>query len=167
MNDKSKLKLYIEENFLSNMKNTQIQHLAKDLFKFIFIKNNEDCLENRDINYAALTIITKENKDLVIQEIMSDADLLKQIRIDDIEVRDLLELFVIENTKLWDNLTDLQKNEINDDSESSLKNYYRNTLIYSDETFVDRIRETVENYKKEIFVGPTTFDLDDKTLFIN
>lgn len=119
MNDKSKLKLYIEENFLSNMKNTQIQHLAKDLFKFIFIKNNEDCLENRDINYAALTIITKENKDLVIQEIMSDADLLKQIRIDDIEVRDLLELFVIENTKLWDNLTDLQKNEINDDSESS------------------------------------------------
>lgn len=116
------------------MKNTQIQHLAKDLFKFIFIKNNEDCLENRDINYAALTIITKENKDLVIQEIMSDADLLKQIRIDDIEVRDLLELFVIENTKLWDNLTDLQKNEINDDSESSLKNYYRNTLIYSDET---------------------------------
>ena len=42
MNDKSKLKLYIEENFLSNMKNTQIQHLAKDLFKFIFIKNNED-----------------------------------------------------------------------------------------------------------------------------
>ena len=166
MNDKSKLKLYIEENFLSNMKNTQIQHLAKDLFKFIFIKNNEDCLENRDINYAALTIITKENKDLVIQEIMSDADLLKQIRIDDIEVRDLLELFVIENTKLWDNLTDLQKNEINDDSESSLKNYYRNTLIYSDETFVDRIRETVENYKKEIFVGPTTFDLDDKTLLL-
>ena len=100
--------------------------------KVIFIKNNEDCLENRDIIYSALTIITKENKDLVIQEIMSDADLLKQIRIDDIEVRDLLELFVIENTKLWDNLTDLQKNEINDDSESSLKNYYRNTLIYSD-----------------------------------
>ncbi|MBB1095462.1 hypothetical protein LTY36_08735 [Limosilactobacillus agrestis] len=43
---------------------------------------------------------------------------------------------------------------------------YRNTLIYSDEAFVDRIRETVENYEKEIFIGLKTFDLDDKTLLL-
>lgn len=137
LNNPHRIKLYIINRFLSNMNKRQIRDLTHDLFKFVFVLDNDDCNNNRDINYQALTVLLKLNKDN-LDHIIEQKELIKRINLD--SVTDYLMKLSIEHNKLWHSLTEEQKETIIEDHcNESMVGELELALINSGQQFKEKV----------------------------
>lgn len=68
------VKRYLETKYLKNINSTVSCDIFKTLWKFVFKMNNEDCNENREINYKALLIVFGKYKQPIENYITSNTD---------------------------------------------------------------------------------------------
>ena len=67
---------YIETKYLDQINNPQEEYLLfKSLWKIVFYIENDDCNENRIINYKVLMKMMERNKESFLQEIHSNPEL--------------------------------------------------------------------------------------------
>lgn len=81
----SDLKRYLEAKYFRNVKQDLYNNLFKQLWKFIFKLNNQDCIDNREVNLQTLEIIYNKDRNEIEKlikaeqgsfEFMNDKDII-------------------------------------------------------------------------------------------
>lgn len=71
--DYDTLKFYLEKRYFNRMSDKMFLNVFKTLWKFIFKRDeNQQCIENRDINFKCITVMFSLRKDLLFKEIKED-----------------------------------------------------------------------------------------------
>jgi len=79
LNNRDKVKKYIESRYLSRTKPAVEINIFRSLWKFVFKLDNEDCEKNRTINLHVLEVLSNRNIALIPQEIEGDNDYFSNI----------------------------------------------------------------------------------------
>ena len=102
---------YITSKYLNKVNNIEIEFLFfKKLWKFIFKLTNDDCENNRNINYKALKIILGRHKVEFVKRIEQDKDYFGQcINLDNTTGIELLIYLMNEYPKIFHSLPEENK----------------------------------------------------------
>lgn len=162
--DKRLLKLYIKNYYLSHMDKAQIKRLCNDLFNFVFVKDNPDCNENRDINYQALCILVDEYE-YCLNALIDQKESFKQINLK--QSSDFLLDFAIMHNQIWQALPENQRESIKINSKDSLSKKLKLALIESDKKFSEELEKFNNEIKENGFISGDDDCVLDNALSIN
>ncbi len=109
--EESKLRKYLESKYFSNLTPDIEAIIFKSLWKLTFRIENEECTKNRNINYKALRIIYKRNRDKINQQIVLESDYFSNISGNN-EALCFLVHFLSQNDSLFAGLSDAAKIKI-------------------------------------------------------
>jgi hypothetical protein len=177
ISDIEKFKTYLKSKYLNHFGESVKKSIFRTMWKFIFILENDECSEDRKINYYILKIIIEENIKEYINVIKFDKDYYLNINPSDTEIdffdnideknsRIIALIYIIFNYPiLFDVLNENVKNIIKNESD---KSFSLSLVIYyyfeNDEKYIENIDELFENYYKII---KEKNNWNDKTSDIN
>lgn len=100
LNNKEKIKRYVENKYFNKMtRNVELQ-LFKSLWKLVFRLKNEDCNKNREINYYLIWILAERNNAKIEKFILDNTEYFGDLSVDNdilcYVVRLLAELYPLE-----------------------------------------------------------------------
>ncbi len=77
--DKESIEKYVVAKYLNNINDSVEVTIFRDLWKFVFKLDNQECDDNRFINYLVLYLLYKRNTALCIQKIKSEQEYFSNI----------------------------------------------------------------------------------------
>lgn len=79
----SDLEKYVKARYINRLKENDFRKIFRSLWKVIFITDDKESIENRNINYRVLKIFTSHNKQICIDLIKSEAHYYSNINRND------------------------------------------------------------------------------------
>lgn len=162
LHDKDVFKTYIKSKYLDRMPDSMYQKVFGKFWRFTFKLTNDDCNNNRIVNYHLLSTMYKLRKDVIDSEIRDNSDKY-DISIED-SIKQPIIYFLSNNPFIYSLLSGATKSHINSiiksdiiyllfswftsDKETHLKNLIsKGIFIYSSDT--NAIGHFVKKYEEE------------------
>ncbi|MDW3193047.1 MAG: hypothetical protein R8G66_11810 [Cytophagales bacterium] len=138
--DDESMKKYLVSKYLEKLTDTAEVQIFRDLWKFVFRLDDEECIKNRFINFRFLYILYNRNPKLCISKIDQEPDHFYHI-LDSPDTINLLIRFTAENEFLYDNYRDDVKQYIINRSKNAPDEYaYAWFLSASYKDHLDKIK---------------------------
>lgn len=155
--ENSDLKKYLEAKYFKNLSPNIENAIFKALWKFIFIiKDNENCDENRAINFKALKIIFKNKKTEYLKLIKDESPYFSNVARGDSLMH--LIVFISENSEIYNILTDEAREIIKGGIDDNDNIYILSWFI--EDNFSEHIKKIYQrrNDKPEFSVKQKAFE---------
>lgn len=156
------LKRFLNAKYFKNLRKETVFDIFKKLWKFVFKIDNEECNENREINFKCLEIVfDKHKEDLLV--LIKDQEsyfngVLKGV------CMDYLIKFAFNSPKVYKSLSELSRTEIDYEIKQSIDYKFLSWFTY--EGFPDFVENFLPELQKEssFYIKRETFQLV-KSLF--
>lgn len=129
-NDSGKLKFYLESRFLSKMSTNVELEVFKALWKFVFLLENDKTVENRNINFQALSYIYEKNREKALKFIGNEGDYFSDISKKPETISYLIR-FLSLNAPVYSKLKKSAHVLVENVVEKNIKDYFKSNFLYS------------------------------------
>lgn len=111
LNTRPKVKKYLESRYLSKFKPEVELSIYKTLWTFVFKKEDENCIKNRDINLQTLEVIGNRNVGSILNQIKGEKDYYSNVSSIPLTL-DYLVFYLSKNPNIYDLLNEHAKLQI-------------------------------------------------------
>ncbi|MES5865809.1 hypothetical protein [Bacillus cereus group sp. RP32] len=95
------LSRYLESKYFSKINEALSKNLFKELWKFVFRLENDNCEENKFINFRALRLLLNRNQNQFLAVVREQSSYYSQISFDNLNILYHLQILFSENPNLY------------------------------------------------------------------